>query len=150
MECGQQGGGVKDWWKKKKIIRQLQDVINNIIESCREEQVIYREYLEVESYMKRGGELAEEAKLRFPDIRLKLIEKRIEKSQKMNEMTENLNDMLERANALHIKDSVLENINRQLHVCENARQGEVIEVKERMIHESKDIVEQCRIDKEEL
>ena len=68
----------------------------------------------------------------------------------MNDMTEYLNDILVRANALNLKDSILENINRQLHVCENARQGELIEVKERIIHESKNIVEQCRADKEVL
>ena len=145
-----EGGGLRDWWKKKEIMNELKNVINNIIILCKDEQEIYREYLEIESYMNRGGQYSEEATVRFTDIRLKLIDKRIEKSQKMNEMTEYLNDMLERANALNLKDSILENINKQLHVCENARQGELIEVKERIIHESKNIVEQCRLDKEAL
>jgi len=145
-----EGGGIMDWRKKQKIMKELQNVINNIIILCKDEQEIYREYIEIESYINRGGEYSDEATLRFTDVRLKLTDKRIEKSHKMNDMTEYLNDILVRANALNLKDSILENINRQLHVCENARQGELIEVKERIIHESKNIVEQCRADKEVL
>ena len=145
-----EGGGIRDWRKKKRIMNELKNVINNIIILCKDEQEIYREYLEIESYINRGEQYSEEATLRFTDVRLKLTDIRIEKSQKMNDMTQYLNDMLVRANALNLKDSILENINRQLHVCENARQGELIEVKERIIHESKNIVEQCRADKEVL
>ena len=145
-----EGGGIRDWRKKKRIMNELKNVINNIIILCKDEQEIYREYLEIESYINRGEQYSEEATLRFTDVRLKLTDIRIEKSQKMNDMTQYLNDMLVRSNALNLKDSILENINRQLHVCENARQGELIEVKERIIHESKNIVEQCRADKEVL
>lgn len=145
-----EGGGLKKLWYKRKIMKELQNIINNIIEICREEQEMYREYLEVESYMNRGGEFSEEAESRFTELRLDLINKRIQKSVKMNELSNNLDDLLERSNLLDMKDSIIDSINKKLHVCENARQGEIIEVKDRMIHESKDIVDQCRIDKEAL
>ena len=41
-----EGGGVRNWWKKKRIMNELKNVINNIINLCKDEQEIYREYLE--------------------------------------------------------------------------------------------------------